>query len=1312
MATASPASLAGPLATALDPSLNSSPAFVVPPTPRGDADCESPTKRQKGRSTAEGRTSALEGKGANAEGLLVDLDEAEQGLAATPSNALQPPVPSHFALSLLDKSPSLLKAHLKTPLIPLGSPVTARKSRRVPSAAQLAENASPSVRFDDRRSFSSPTPGEAPPSSPISSPSGTGPVRFSPSSPRSRRTSPRKARPPSSPSLNSETPPPVHPRLASRSSLSTPLHRVGTQPHPLATAASPFAFSPYTPPLRTHASYREDELTDCDADGSLFEGDEDVSLSYGGASLPTQAISDVDANADVEQPAQAVAPPSLTVHEEDHENSFDFPPTEPATSDEEAEPEEGGFTSSSEADEPNNGEEELHTEDEEPPRDPLETASAAAPTAEEAEDLEPTLVADSVDRQAEASSIAFDAQAGQSPEVEQPVPQVDDEQVEETPSWEPETSAALTSESEPCEPSKVCDATVEQEKPTVLPSYPATAFVVDLWDRPPSPFLSAAPTRAAELGALNTPTSPVAPSSLPSTPHCARSTQTSAPPRPVEAPRSATPSLPVAKALPSPLPSTSAATPATRTTPSAVKRVVVPPTAAPTAHRQLTKLSSLAAQRTAAVGSAPPSSSASKPALTSLIPGSAAIGSRRLIASGKPALAKPSGLPSSIARKPATLGSVKELPAGKEAPQVEQDQKRPGSALSSCSSSSTAAPAQSTIPRPRTVPRSGLKAPTASTTPAGAAVRSALPALSTSSRLAASTTKATSVPALRPTRAAAAATRPTLASSRPARTTSALETTSLRPPAAATLARSPSALTQTSSAPALGSARAPSPSLPLPARSARVPRAALAASSAAAVPQGAPKPASLPLPLPLPAASSSSPVKRRAARLVGGKVELPKSTTHPPADVPPSPAAPQDAPPSPRSATPDAAILAAAPSTVFAPVSPKHCLASPPRVARPPVSPTRSPRRVLVSTQQTVVSPPVAAASALSAPAEKLAVSTAAPEVFGVPVPSKLAPVRATRSRRTRSAMTEPVPAVPARITRRAAAAVAAPPPPPAPLQRVEPVVRSARNRGTLRKAPTPEASLEEPSASEDSLSTVSSDDAVPATRAYPVFRPVPTLSDKQYLALLKRNTTANQKPFNKLKVEVVYLDYERPPSPTSKIRRSVGEEGSVGRPSTKEGREARAAKRRNALRSSTDGSEFEVMAAELQAEAAAAVESGSAPGPQPLEHFRAPGDEEQYVTPMRAPPLRSIAAKGGKKKVSTGSVASASPAKEPKRIRWDKALVYDGPRPDVAQATDKGIIKLSELNEWGNAHTSPPNFGKAVPVLISRRLFKGEEEE
>ncbi|GAA5833202.1 hypothetical protein JCM11251_005173 [Rhodosporidiobolus azoricus] len=1311
----------------LDSSFNSpanSPSHLGKDSPCSRSGSLSPTKRRTG--AAARRKSVLAAKDSNKDGLLVDVEQEEGGLNRTPGHtrllrytqsssetsiaSLGPSsLSTNFPLSLLDKSPSLLKAHLRTPLVPLGSPITARKTRRTVSQ----QEASPSLRVtDEKRSFSSPTPaalGALPPSSsPASSPAAH-PVRFSPISTPPTRTSPRKARFAETPTLPSAIRNASHPLSALPKHLATfatPLQRFGA--HPLSAASewtpgSPFPYSPYaSPAVRTHASYQDDELTDCDADGSFYDldGEDEQSLSY--PCLPSPAP--VEGDEEVDELAEAVAPLSL----EDEEVRYG--------SDEEVIPE----ADEAESRIKDSKVEALLTVEETSFEVITETELATSD-----EEVEEQAAQDDVIDELGPVEAAF-AKVGELGD-DNAFSGEDEQQAEE--------AVALSGPAE-LVTSVEGKKGLALEEPSELPLLP-----IDRTPTPPSPFLAASSIPLDDLRvpavAFTVPSAPTTPVTLRApSPGCADTTpqaattpvQQQTPPQ-RRSPRRAQ-RTPLAAGSSTQTAVTSAAhllTPSVRAPPSALQ---APSTrtmagAAPTAQRQLTKLSSLAVQRAAGL---PPSTNGTKPALTSLIPGSAALHSRRLIAPVRSGVARPaSSVPTSVAREvPSALSATKD---GGEVPVQAEQLKRPSSALStsSVSSGSGSAPlAQGTALRPRTLLKSGLKPPgstTTSTVPTKTHPVSSLAARTAPSALAKPTTAA----APRPTRTALTRTVPSAApASRLARAASAANTTSLHP-STAPVPRAPSPLLQTSSAPSLSTSRAPSPALPLPTRTARTPRAALAAVAGAVVEKQAPAP--LPLPLPLPTASS--PVKRRAARLVGGKVELAKPALQIVADI--APGAPIDPPHGVCAATSENASAAPAAAIVApVPLSPVQQPFASPRLTstRPPASPIRSPRRVLASSQATASTG--AASSALSAPPEKLPVAIPAAEIFGsAPSVVKMAPIRATRTRRTQPAPAEAPTAAPAvRTTRRTAVAVSAP---PAPAVRAvpptsTPVVRSARR--PLRKVASDETASaivdhpvgEDAPSSGASSSSASSADLVPSfssIRPMPSFHPTPSITQAELSRITQRNTKKNQQPFNKLKVEVVHLDYDRPPSPTSKIRRSaeaLDKEGSAGRPSTKEGREARAAKRRNALRASVDGSEMAAIAAELGASIGS--EDQGPPGP-PMEHFRAPGDDEQFFTPVRAGPLVGLKKAAGKKKASGVESATASPTakvdneeeKEKRRVKWDKALVYEGAR-EVALAKDESILKPASLDEWGNSTTATTSFGKAEPVLITKRVFLNDDEE
>lgn len=230
--------------------------------------------------------------------------------------------------------------------------------------------------------------------------------------------------------------------------------------------------------------------------------------------------------------------------------------------------------------------------------------------------------------------------------------------------------------------------------------------------------------------------------------------------------------------------------------------------------------------------------------------------------------------------------------------------------------------------------------------------------------------------------------------------------------------------------------------------------------------------------------------------------------------------------------------------------------------------------------------------------------------------------------------------------------------------------------RKLTRRPPTPvqeeaeAAAAESPAVETDEASTPTdtSEPAAAAVRPQPSFRPAPALTQDELNRLTQRNTKKNQQTFNQLKIETVFLDYDRPPSPTSKIRKS----SALANAASKEGREARAAKRRNALRASVDGSELAALSRELSVEA---LET------PPKDHYRAPGDEEPYITPARTASVLKSASSGKaaskKKRTSAEADLDAVTEKPVRRVRWDRALVYEGRRHGYAKPSQEGIIVI-----------------------------------
>ncbi|SCZ97349.1 BZ3500_MvSof-1268-A1-R1_Chr4-2g07155 [Microbotryum saponariae] len=222
-------------------------------------------------------------------------------------------------------------------------------------------------------------------------------------------------------------------------------------------------------------------------------------------------------------------------------------------------------------------------------------------------------------------------------------------------------------------------------------------------------------------------------------------------------------------------------------------------------------------------------------------------------------------------------------------------------------------------------------------------------------------------------------------------------------------------------------------------------------------------------------------------------------------------------------------------------------------------------------------------------------------------------------------------------------------------------------------------------------------------------FQPAPVLTQDELTRLTQRNTKKNQLHFNHHQVIVTHLEVPRPPSPTSKIRKSIGEHGVSG--ATSVGREARAAKRRNALRSSTDGSEVDLLNSELDAArgAFAAVDGVVRVEQLKTTHYRAPGDEEQYSSPVRP----STSSNGNKKRGSGATKKTSVGSAPARRVKWDKALVYEGPMEGQGEVKVDGILKVkAPLDSFGNLTVNNGSLGKAVPVQIKKLIYIDDPPE
>ncbi|BGO97766.1 hypothetical protein NBRC10513v2_001761 [Rhodotorula toruloides] len=1313
------AALSPALASADSTLPSSSPDIVIPASHWSGTPSVSPSKRRKGKGRAEDRReSVLSERDAN-EGVLVDVQSASGFTPAANKTLFPPRTPSAFALSLLDKSPSLLKAQLSTPLIPLGTPITVRKKVYPPS--ERKENETPSARRNARRTGpDSPSPAGTATSSPsktaADSPKS---VRYSPSL-RRLHSSPRKpaaqtplAASSAPPASSSPTPAPTHPTPA------TPIHHLGLTP--TAFSVSPFAhFSPSAPAIRTHASYRDEELTDCDADGSYWDADEDVSLSWSngpsGSAESTEVVQGDEAEADEVDVEMAFAVGVLTLDAPvdgdgtaEADESVELTPTEVEDNDTVSD---GADAESATSDEEIEvaavlDDDKFAAVEEQPLAEADSSLYAVNDEAMEQTDLveveasEPTFASEATIGTTEPCDDAAEEAAEHPTPVEEDAA-LDIEVVEEPSLAEeafkpasvvfelnvaalPTVEDDFTDDVEPAPAVEEALPNVEEDvasaEPLVVSSSPTPALTESMpsveESEEPAPVIDAVDVGQEVMELVHLDESPIAFESQNEQPDggadaaitAVETSDDALPAATLEVTAATPPSAPRA-ILPSTTP--------TRPPPSALRQPAqLTSTAAPTAKRQLTKLTSTAAQR-------PAPSLAGKTKLTALVPGSAATGSR-LLGTSRLAVPKRDGAVTTIGRAPSPAN-----PPAKPA-----DIRRPSSALSS-STSSTLSSSSST--RDELVYRKSA--------PEYRSSWSFASAIYSHDRQAYDYRPSSPLPATH--RSAPCVSRSSRIPPRSFRTSFSLITNdqctlvSLDSPHSDFFSTACPLKPRAGYSPSLGLDR-----LEYGSASNNSRKAAEVSSTP-----------SLNL-------SAASPSKRRAGRIVDGKLEIPRTPAVPPT---PSPAAlPPVETPSfpPRTATPTQLDVPASTIASTPTASPSPSRASPRRLAAhfPPVSPHRSPRRILIDqpTTSTENLPPTPS-TALLAPAEKLitAISTTIFEPSARPASvratrrTRLAEVQATAPPSTDASDVVVEPPATLRSSRRTIAPTVAPVQPepvaePAVVQPKTPILRTRRSRLRLlteeAAAVTAEPAAEPEPVVQSSPAPV--EDAQPATaRPLPSFRPAPAATQDELNRLTQRNTKKNQVAFNRIKLETVFVDGARPPSPTSKIRKAFGSEGSLGRTTTKEGREARAAKRRNALRSSLDGSELAALAEELKAESGSSIEAEL-----PKRHFRAAGDDEQYFTPQKAGGALKSAAGGRKRSPGSGSSsASASPRRqEAKRVKWDRALVYEGPLDREARSNGESILKPVDLDAWGNS-TSIASLGKPTSITIRMRVFKDEQ--
>ncbi|KAH8930036.1 hypothetical protein BT69DRAFT_1315250 [Atractiella rhizophila] len=191
-------------------------------------------------------------------------------------------------------------------------------------------------------------------------------------------------------------------------------------------------------------------------------------------------------------------------------------------------------------------------------------------------------------------------------------------------------------------------------------------------------------------------------------------------------------------------------------------------------------------------------------------------------------------------------------------------------------------------------------------------------------------------------------------------------------------------------------------------------------------------------------------------------------------------------------------------------------------------------------------------------------------------------------------------------------------------------------------------------------------------------------LTDSEVKQLTKENTTANCRLLTHQKVVTIFKEENRPPSPTAKIRRT---NSTV---QLKVSREERAIKRR-ALKKSTDSARRASMGlGQLNGE----QDEEDDEDEEPLQHFRAPGDDEQFFSPVK----KRTAGLGRKKEV-----------------KWDKRLVerdLEGEELSVPEKAEegwdgKGCIKT----EMAHGTVGPVLQARWLGQLDSERNHSGCKE-
>ena len=139
--------------------------------------------------------------------------------------------------------------------------------------------------------------------------------------------------------------------------------------------------------------------------------------------------------------------------------------------------------------------------------------------------------------------------------------------------------------------------------------------------------------------------------------------------------------------------------------------------------------------------------------------------------------------------------------------------------------------------------------------------------------------------------------------------------------------------------------------------------------------------------------------------------------------------------------------------------------------------------------------------------------------------------------------------------------------------------------------------------------------------------------------SLTNTNTQRNQQQVAEIQMEVVMKEGKRPDSPSTKVRSTLERQ----REDRMKQRQERAERR--ARRSSEGQGESEASAEEMADASLAATDVGEG---EPQRHPRAPGDEEDYVTPER-PAKRT--------RMDDGVEDPEAETKNERRVKWNRGL-------------------------------------------------------